>query len=231
MTRRLPLALLLALAPPAAAQSGAAIEAHQVSERGTDAFLQAEKARAAGAPEAASHYTTALEAFREAQRLLRTDLHRYRLLEALSHRGLGRLGDAWAILRELAAQTDAPPIAHKAREALEDINAHLGERQHALLFLDCGGTGLELRVDPRPATAATASHPALGQWMRCEIWRESHALPAAAYTLTVRSHPGSDQIVRDITLRAGDRHRVAVHHMVAPTPALNPDTGCATNRR
>ena len=221
---------LLTLTPsgPADAQSPDMQDADRTYEAGSDAYLQATDALAAGQTNAArASFATAIDHLRKAQALLRRDLYRYQLSEALSLRGLGRAGEAWTLLRALASQTDAPELAALAKTQHDDITTRLAALNHGLLLLDCGPHNPTIRLAPPPTPAAEPpTHPALNRWMPCADWTDGHVLPAATYTLTAR-RPAGEPVTRTVSLAAGDRRRIAVHHLIAPiAPAIATTTPC-----
>lgn len=207
-------------------QSPAMVDADRLYEAASDAFDKASAAIERGDPAAArTHYTLMHERLLEAQRHLRTEIHRYRYSDAIALQGLGRIGEAWIIMQELAAQTDAPEIATDASAAAAETLAHLPELGQALLDLQCGEGGIEVRVKAAGSTAPPLAPPILDTWMSCPAWGGSRVLPGGNYALQARRSAGTDEATQAIPLPAGRKQVIAVHHLLAPAPVVTPRTG------
>lgn len=186
--------------------------------------------RDAGRHYQSGEHASAIDKALEAQALLRRDLERYRYAEALSLRALGRLGEAWRLLDALAAQTDEPETAQRARETLDDMLATLEADGHATIGFECGASAAEVRVARAPSNATPpAARPAdsmslLGRWLPCKSWRDQQLLVPGRYTVHLRQKNAIGAEIGSTTLAVdlapGDRKEVLVHYALAPNPPI-----------
>lgn len=213
-----PIALLLVCwwVPGAAhAQTDEMVDADRKYTRAKRVFVDARRRAADDPAEAREGYGEALSLLRDAQRLLRGEIHQYRYAEALSLRGDGRLSEAWVILTDLVEQSDAPEVAARASKEIAEILTELEPLDHARLDFDCGAQSTTVRITR--AGGEGGADDETGRWRPCHSWPRGQLLVPGKYAVHMRRvGEGDSETTRALELTPGERRTIAVHYELAP---------------